>query len=67
MRFGALGKAVFAQPEVGIGIIPGAGGTVRLPRLIGQARALEIILGCGDISAEEAERYGYINRAPAGR
>lgn len=63
MRFGALGKAVFAQPEVGIGIIPGAGGTVRLPRLIGQARALEIILGCGDISAEEAERYGYINRA----
>ena len=63
MRFGALGQAVFGQPEVGVGIIPGAGGTVRLPRLIGQARALEIILGCGDIDAKLAERYGYLNRA----
>lgn len=63
MRFGALGQAVFGQPEVGVGIIPGAGGTVRLPRLIGEARALEIILGCGDINAELAERYGYLNRA----
>ncbi len=63
MRFGALGQAVLGQPEVGIGIIPGAGGTVRLPRLIGAARALEIILGCGDIDAELAERYGYLNRA----
>ncbi len=63
MRFGALGTAVFGQPEVGVGIIPGAGGTVRLPRLIGQARALEIVLGCGDIDAELAERYGYLNRA----
>ena len=63
MRFGAIGQAVFGQPEVGVGIIPGAGGTVRLPRLIGQARALEIILGCGDIDAELAERYGYLNRA----
>jgi enoyl-CoA hydratase/carnithine racemase len=63
MRFGAIGQAVFGQPEVGVGIIPGAGGTVRLPRLIGQGRALEIILGCADISAEVAERYGYLNRA----
>ena len=63
MRFAALGKAVFCQPEVGVGIIPGAGGTVRLPRLVGRGRALEIILGCADFSAEEAERYGYINRA----
>lgn len=63
MRFGAIGQAVFGQPEVGVGIIPGAGGTVRLPRLIGQARALEIILGCGDIDAKLAERYGYLNRA----
>lgn len=63
MRFAALGKAVFGQPEVGIGIIPGAGGTVRLPRLVGRGRALEMILGCGDINAEVAERYGYINRA----
>lgn len=63
MRFATIGKAVFGQPEVGFGIIPGAGGTVRLPRLVGRGRALEIILGCGDISAELAERYGYINRA----
>ncbi|MCP4757360.1 MAG: enoyl-CoA hydratase/isomerase family protein [Proteobacteria bacterium] len=63
MRFGAIGKAILGQPEVGIGIIPGGGGTQRLPRLIGSARALEAIVGCGDFSAEEAERYGYINRA----
>jgi enoyl-CoA hydratase/carnithine racemase len=63
MRFGAFGKAMLAQPEVGVGIIPGGGGTQRLPRLIGQARALEVILGCDDFPAEIAERYGYINRA----
>jgi len=63
MRFGALGRAVLAQPEVGIGIIPGGGGTQRLPRLIGRARALEVVLGCADFTAELAERYGYINRA----
>ena len=63
MRFGAVGKAVLGQPEVGVGIIPGGGGTQRLPRLVGQARALEVVLGCSDFPAELAERYGYINRA----
>jgi enoyl-CoA hydratase/carnithine racemase len=63
MRFGAIGKAILAQPEVGVGIIPGGGGTQRLPRLMGQARALEVVLGCGDFDAETAERYGYLNRA----
>ena len=63
MRFGAIGRAVLAQPEVALGIIPGGSGTQRLPRLIGRSRALEIILGCEDIPAELAERYGYINRA----
>lgn len=63
MRFAALGKGVLGQPEVGVGIIPGAGGTVRLPALVGRARALEIMLGCGDIAADIAERYGYVNRA----
>jgi len=63
MRFATLGRGVLCQPEVGVGIIPGAGGTVRLPRLVGRARALEIMLGCGDIPADVAERYGYINRA----
>ncbi|MHA1487757.1 MAG: enoyl-CoA hydratase/isomerase family protein [Promethearchaeota archaeon] len=63
MRFGAIDKAILAQPEVLVGIIPGGGGTQRLPRLIGQARALEVILSGNDISAELAEKYGYINRA----
>jgi enoyl-CoA hydratase/carnithine racemase len=63
MRFAALGKAVLGQPEVALGIIPGGGGTQRLPRLMGQARALEVVLGCGDFTADVAERYGYINRA----
>jgi enoyl-CoA hydratase/carnithine racemase len=63
MRFAALGKAYFAQPEVAIGIIPGGSGTQRLPRLLGRGRALEVILGCEDIPADLAERYGYINRA----
>jgi len=63
LRFGALGRAVLAQPEVALGIIPGGSGTQRLPRLIGRARALEVILGCDDVSAELAERWGYLNRA----
>jgi enoyl-CoA hydratase/carnithine racemase len=63
MRFGAISRAILGQPEVAVGIIPGGSGTQRLPRLIGRARALEVILGAEDFSAELAERYGYINRA----
>jgi len=63
MRFGAIGRAILAQPEVAVGIIPGGSGTQRLPRLMGRGRALEVILGAQDFSAELAERYGYINRA----
>jgi enoyl-CoA hydratase/carnithine racemase len=63
MRFAALGKAFLAQPEVAVGIIPGGGGTQRLPRLVGRGRALEIILGCEDVPADLAERWGYVNRA----
>jgi enoyl-CoA hydratase/carnithine racemase len=63
MCFAAVGKAIFGQPEVAVGLVPGGGSTQRLPRLIGRARALEVILGCNDFSAELAERYGYINRA----
>ncbi len=61
MRF-ATPDAVFIQPEVAIGILPGAGGTVRLPRLIGRSRALEVVLGCDDIDAATAERWGWVNR-----
>ena len=63
MRFGALGRAILAQPEAALGIIPGGSGTQRLPRLMGRGRALEVMLGCEDIPADLAERYGYINRA----
>jgi len=63
MRFAALGRAVLAQPEVSVGIIPGGGGTQRLPALIGRGRALEVVLGCGDIDAETADRWGYVNRS----
>ncbi|HYC57204.1 MAG TPA: enoyl-CoA hydratase/isomerase family protein [Candidatus Binatia bacterium] len=65
MRFAAIGKAVLAQPEVALGIIPGGSGTQRLPRLCGRGRALEIVLGCQDFGAEMAERYGLVNRALA--
>ena len=63
MRFAALGRAVFNQPEVALGILPGGSGTVRLPRLVGRSRALEVILGCDDVPAELAERWGWVNRA----
>ena len=63
MRFAALGKALLGQPEVAVGIIPGGGGTQRLPRLVGRARALEVVLGCQDIDAATADAWGYVNRA----
>jgi enoyl-CoA hydratase/carnithine racemase len=63
LRFGAVGRAILGQPEVAVGILPGGSGTQRLPRLVGRARALEVVLGCEDFDAELAERYGYINRA----
>jgi enoyl-CoA hydratase/carnithine racemase len=63
MCFAAADKAIFGQPEVAVGLVPGGGSTQRLPRLIGRGRALEILLGCNDFSAELAESYGYINRA----
>ncbi|MFV0307386.1 MAG: enoyl-CoA hydratase/isomerase family protein [Desertimonas sp.] len=61
MRF-ASPDAVFNQPEVALGIIPGGSGTVRLPRLVGRSRALEVILGCDDIDAATAESWGWVNR-----
>ena len=65
MRFGARGRTVVNQPEVALGILPGGTGTQRLPRLVGRSRALEVILGCDDLDAESAERFGWLNRALA--
>jgi enoyl-CoA hydratase/carnithine racemase len=65
LRFASREKAVFGQPEVGTGLIPGGGALQRLPLLVGRARALEIVLGADDYDATTAERYGWINRAIA--
>ena len=62
MRFALRGKAVFNQPEVALGILPGGSGTVRLGRLLGRSRALEVVLGCDDVDADTAERWGWVNR-----
>jgi enoyl-CoA hydratase/carnithine racemase len=63
MRIGVLGKTKVNQMEVPLGILPGGTGTQKLPRLIGRNRAVEIILGGVDMQADEAERWGYLNRA----
>jgi len=63
MRFAARESAIFGQPEPGLGVIPGAGAIQHLARLMGRARALEVMLSADDYDAELAERYGWINRA----
>jgi len=63
MRFASRENTRLGQPEVGVGLHPGGGGTERLPRLVGRGRALEIVLGASDFDGETAERYGYVNRA----
>ncbi len=62
LRYGALERAVFGQPEVALGFPPGCGATQRLPRLVGRAHAMEVILGGMDFSAAEAARIGWFNR-----
>src|SRR5882724_2285916 len=63
MRFASREKTRLGQPEVGVGVQPGGGGTERLPHLVGRGRALEIVLGANDFDGDTAERYGYVNRA----
>ena len=63
MRFASRENTRLGQPEVGVGLHPGGGGTERLPNLVGRGRALEIILGANDFDGDSAERYGYVNRA----
>lgn len=63
MRFAARESAIFGQFEASFGVIPGAGGAQHLVRLMGRARALEVMLSADDYDADQAERYGWINRA----
>jgi len=59
----AAEDAKFGQPEATLGIIPGGGGTQRLPRLVGKGRALQLILSGGMINAQEAYRIGLVSRS----
>jgi len=63
MRFAARESAIFGQFEPAFGVIPGAGGAQHLARVMGRARALEVMLSAEDYNADLAERYGWINRA----
>ena len=61
----AVESAKFGQPEVALGLVPGGGGTQRLPRLVGKGRALQLILGGEMITAQEAYRLGLVNEVVA--
>jgi enoyl-CoA hydratase/carnithine racemase len=63
MSFASRERAILSQWEVAVGLVAGGGPTARLPRLIGRARALEVLLGSDDIRGDLAEAYGYVNRA----
>lgn len=58
----ATKRAIFGQPEVRVGLVPGGGGTQRLPRIIGIRKAKELMLTGRTLSAEEAEALGLVNR-----
>src|SRR5580700_1935370 len=62
MRFASRQNALFGNPEVGVGLIPGGGALEWLPRLAGRSRALEFVLSADDFDADIAERYGWVNR-----
>ena len=63
MTFVSREKTVISQWEVGVGLVAGGGPMARLPRLIGRARALEVLLSSDDISGDTAEAIGYVNRS----
>jgi enoyl-CoA hydratase len=58
----AADTAKFGQPEIKLGVIPGAGGTQRLPRAVGKAKAMDLALTARMMGAEEAERAGLVSR-----
>ncbi len=63
IRFASKEKAILGQPEVGVGVVPGGGGTEWVARLVGRARALEILCAADDFDADTAEKYGWVNRS----
>src|SRR4051812_27030642 len=63
MSFASREKALLSQWEVGVGLVAGGGPMARLPRVMGRARALEVLLSSDDIRGADAERLGYVNRA----
>ena len=63
MAFASREKTIISQWEVGVGMVAGGGPMARLPRLIGRNRALEVLLTSEDLSGDQAEAYGYVNRA----
>jgi enoyl-CoA hydratase/carnithine racemase len=63
MSFASREKAILSQWEVGVGLVPGGGPMARLPQLIGRNRALEVLMSSEDIRGDQAEAYGYVNRA----
>ena len=63
MSFASREKAIISQWEVGVGMVAGGGPMARLPHLIGRNRALEVLLSSEDIWGDQAEAYGYVNRA----
>ncbi|KQT35978.1 enoyl-CoA hydratase [Chryseobacterium sp. Leaf405] len=62
LRYASKELAIFEQPEVGVGLFPGGGGTNFLPRLIGRDRALEVFASADDYDATIAEKYGWVTR-----
>jgi enoyl-CoA hydratase/carnithine racemase len=62
MRFASRQGALFGNPEVGVGLVPGGGALEWLPRVVGRSRALEIVLSGDDFDADIAELYGWVNR-----
>jgi enoyl-CoA hydratase/carnithine racemase len=63
MSFVSREKTIISQWEVGVGMVAGGGPMARLPRLIGRNRALEVLLSSEDLRGDQAEAYGYVNRA----
>src|SRR4030088_1700539 len=61
----AADNAKFGQPEIKLGVIPGAGGTQRLPRAVGKSKAMDLVLTGRMMDAQEAERWGLVARLVA--